>query len=44
MIAVLRKGPLVQTDKGLAHIERSKGGKIRSGRGTEHKQHHGYCF
>lgn len=43
MIAVLRKRPLVQSDKGLALIEGSKGGKIRSGGGTEHK-HHGYCF
>lgn len=43
MIVVLRKRPLVQSDKGLAHIEGSKGGKIRSGGGTEHK-HHGYCF
>lgn len=43
MVVVPRKGPLVQSDKGLAHIEGSKGGKIRSGGGTEHK-HHGYCF
>lgn len=43
MIALLRKRPLVQSDKGSAHIEESKGGKIRSGGGTEHKNH-GYCF
>lgn len=43
MVAVPGKGPLVQTDKSLVRIEGSKGGKIRSGGGTEHK-HHGYCF